>query len=54
MSFLEPKICYHFLPKFVFVFCPDFVDISPFFCCGQLISFLFVLGSYFAIQELFQ
>jgi len=25
MSRLESKICYHFLPRFGFVFCPDFV-----------------------------
>ena len=30
MSCLEPKICYCFLPRFAFVVCPDFVDLS--FC----------------------
>jgi len=54
MPCLESKICYCFLPSFAFVFCLDFVDISPFLCCGQLVGFLFVLLSYFAIQEFFQ
>jgi len=50
MSFLESKICYHFFLRFVFVFCPDFMDISPFLCCGWLVGVLFVLLSYFVIQ----
>ena len=53
MSCLESKICYRFLLRLAFVFCPDFVDISPFLCCSQLICFLFVLYSYFAIQVFF-
>jgi hypothetical protein len=43
MSYLESKICYHFLPTFAFVFCPDFVVTSPFLCRGQLVGFLFVI-----------
>jgi len=42
-SYLESKICYRFLPTFSFVFCPDFVDICPFLCCGQLFGLLFVI-----------
>jgi len=53
MPWIEPIICYRFLPRFALVFCPDFVDISPLLCCAQLVCFLFVLRSYFAIQELF-
>ena len=50
ISCLESKICYRLLPRFAFVFCSDFVDISPFLCCGQLVGFLFVLHSFFVIQ----
>jgi len=53
MPCLESNICYRFLPRFAFVFHPEFVDISPFRCCGQLTVFLFVLRIYFAIQEFF-
>ena len=42
MHCLEPKICYHFLPRFAIVFHPDFVNISPFLCCGQIVDFLIV------------
>jgi len=38
MPSLVSKICYCFLPRFVFVFCPDFMAICP-FCCGQLACF---------------
>jgi len=53
MPCLESKVYYRFLPRFAVVFCPDFVDISSFLCCGQLFGFLFVLCSYFAIEEFF-
>jgi len=51
MPCLESKVYCRFLPRFAVVFCPDFVDISPFLCCGQLFGLLFVLHGYFAIQE---
>ena len=50
----ESKICYHILPSFAFVFYLDFVDISPFLYCDQLVGFLIVLHSYFVIPEFFQ